>query len=432
MASRGRAPIACSACSGPPLLPWDAPKSPDLGAEPGIDFLIDISKYRDAKAAALRAHRTQHVSINRHFFDLPNVDQILSVEAFRQAFGPPLSRRPSADIFESVVTDHFDRLYSDSMRKLGIVVLSLMLVVAGLAAAGFRLQRGGNGWPRFIARSQEEALEADRARQRESASAFAPTAPPAPVDKPVALTHAFAPAHPSHPRIQLRTDFAGRAPALRSGQARVRFGPTSAARIATGAIPRRRSARAGRAKGCGGCGSSRSAAATRRSSSPMAARSRSSSGAIEEVVAAYDMQTGRELWTNGWTASFEESMGGDGPRATPTYHEGRVYALGAEGELRVLDAAKGTLVWRRNILTENGADNLSWGMSASPLIVDDKVDRAARAARAAARSSPTTRRRATSDLEGAERRGGVHVADARRRSAASDRFSSSRRHARSG
>ena len=66
----------------------------------------DTSKYRDAKAAALRAHRTQHVSINRHFFDLPNVDQILSVEAFRQAFGPPLSRRPSADIFESVVTDH--------------------------------------------------------------------------------------------------------------------------------------------------------------------------------------------------------------------------------------------------------------------------------------------------------------------------------------
>ncbi len=97
----------------PPVLPWDAPKSPDLGAEPGIDFLIDTSKYRDAKAAALRAHRTQHVSINRHFFDQPNVDQILSVEAFRQAFGPPLSRRPSADIFESVVTD----IYSDSCES---------------------------------------------------------------------------------------------------------------------------------------------------------------------------------------------------------------------------------------------------------------------------------------------------------------------------
>ena len=93
----------------------------------------------------------------------------------------------------------------------------------------------------------------------------------------------------------------------------------------------------------------------------------------QEVAAAYDIQTGREIWTNAWNASFEESMGGDGPRATPTYHDGRVYVLGAEGELRVLDAAAGTLVWRRNILSDNGASNLSWGMSASPLIVDDTV-----------------------------------------------------------
>ena len=83
-----------------PVMPWDAPKSPDLAKEPGVDFLIDISKYRDAKAAALRAHRTQHVSIDRHFFDLPDVDRILSVETFRQCFGPPLSKaaRPSRPI----------------------------------------------------------------------------------------------------------------------------------------------------------------------------------------------------------------------------------------------------------------------------------------------------------------------------------------------
>ena len=66
-------------------------------------------------------------------------------------------------------------------------------------------------------------------------------------------------------------------------------------------------------------------------------------------------------------------MGGDGPRATPTYHDGRLYALGALGEFRCLDAATGTVVWRRNILDDNGASNLEWGMSASPLIVDDKV-----------------------------------------------------------
>ena len=93
----------------------------------------------------------------------------------------------------------------------------------------------------------------------------------------------------------------------------------------------------------------------------------------QEVVAAYDIQTGRELWTHGWNAEFVESMGGDGPRATPTWHEGRVYALGATGELHCLEAKTGKPIWSRNILKDNGAQNLEWGMSGSPLVVDDKV-----------------------------------------------------------
>ncbi len=93
----------------------------------------------------------------------------------------------------------------------------------------------------------------------------------------------------------------------------------------------------------------------------------------QEVVAAYDVATGRELWTNGWDAEFVETMGGDGPRATPTYDEGRIYALGAQGELRCLDAQTGVPRWRRNILNDAGASNLEWGMAAAPLIVDGTV-----------------------------------------------------------
>src|SRR6187401_413880 len=48
-----------------------------------------------------------------------------------------------------------------------------------------------------------------------------------------------------------------------------------------------------------------------------------------EVVAAYDVKTGRQIWTNTWTAAFREFMGGDGPRATPTFADGLLYALGA-------------------------------------------------------------------------------------------------------
>jgi outer membrane protein assembly factor BamB len=93
----------------------------------------------------------------------------------------------------------------------------------------------------------------------------------------------------------------------------------------------------------------------------------------EEVVAAYDVETGRELWTNSWTGDFRESMGGDGPRATPVWWDGRVYALGAEGELRALDERTGTTLWRTNILGDARTDNLQWGMAASPIVVDGLV-----------------------------------------------------------
>lgn len=92
----------------------------------------------------------------------------------------------------------------------------------------------------------------------------------------------------------------------------------------------------------------------------------------QEVVAAYDMNNGRELWTQKWSAEFDDSTG-DGPRATPTWEAGRLYALGATGELRCLDANSGTVIWGKNILSDNQAKNLPWAMAASPLIVDDKV-----------------------------------------------------------
>ena len=93
----------------------------------------------------------------------------------------------------------------------------------------------------------------------------------------------------------------------------------------------------------------------------------------QEVVTAYDVETGRELWAHGWDGEFKEWMGGDGPRATPSWANGRVYALGAIGELRCLDDATGAVVWRVNILEDNAAGNLPWGMAASPLLVDDLV-----------------------------------------------------------
>jgi outer membrane protein assembly factor BamB len=92
----------------------------------------------------------------------------------------------------------------------------------------------------------------------------------------------------------------------------------------------------------------------------------------QEFVTAYDVETGRELWAQGWNAEYTDETG-DGPRSTPTWDNGKIYALGATGELRCLDAKSGSIIWGKNILRENGAQNLPWAMAASPLVVDDKV-----------------------------------------------------------
>lgn len=93
----------------------------------------------------------------------------------------------------------------------------------------------------------------------------------------------------------------------------------------------------------------------------------------EEVVACYDVATGKLVWKHGDAARFYESNGGPGPRGTPTLNNGRVYSLGATGILNVLDATNGTVIWTRNAVNDTGAKIPAWGISASPLIVNDLV-----------------------------------------------------------
>lgn len=81
----------------PVLAPWE-PGASDA-ATPGNDFVIDVSAWRERKAAALRAHRSQHLSIDRCFFSQPEVDRILSTETWRHAWGSAVPARPATDIF---------------------------------------------------------------------------------------------------------------------------------------------------------------------------------------------------------------------------------------------------------------------------------------------------------------------------------------------
>jgi outer membrane protein assembly factor BamB len=93
----------------------------------------------------------------------------------------------------------------------------------------------------------------------------------------------------------------------------------------------------------------------------------------DEAVVCFDAGTGKELWAHEDAARFSESLGGVGPRATPTYHDGKIYALGATGLLNCLDAASGDLKWSHNIADDSGAKVPNWGFASSPLVAEGVV-----------------------------------------------------------
>jgi len=93
----------------------------------------------------------------------------------------------------------------------------------------------------------------------------------------------------------------------------------------------------------------------------------------DEVLVAYELETGRELWTNSWPAHFQEFFSDDGPRATPTYDEGKIYALGALGDFRCLEATNGKVLWSQNIVARNGGSTPTYGVAASPVILEEKL-----------------------------------------------------------
>ncbi|MEO1367575.1 MAG: PQQ-binding-like beta-propeller repeat protein, partial [Acidobacteriota bacterium] len=89
-----------------------------------------------------------------------------------------------------------------------------------------------------------------------------------------------------------------------------------------------------------------------------------------ESTLALDEGSGEILWKRSWPADYVglEPRYAIGPRATPTVDGGRVFALGAMGQLVALAAADGAVEWRRDFVAEYGAKVPVWGMSGSPVV----------------------------------------------------------------
>ncbi len=91
----------------------------------------------------------------------------------------------------------------------------------------------------------------------------------------------------------------------------------------------------------------------------------------ERVLCLSD-KDGSLLWKHEYDCPYTISYP-LGPRATPVVRDGKVYTLGAEGNLFCLDAATGKIVWGRELKKDYSVKAPLWGFASHPLLDGDKL-----------------------------------------------------------
>ncbi len=92
----------------------------------------------------------------------------------------------------------------------------------------------------------------------------------------------------------------------------------------------------------------------------------------KQYVIALDQTDGSTVWEAENGPAYNDRRG-SGPRGTPTVDGERLYALSGAGRLLCADVVAGKTIWQADIIQRFRGQNISWGISESPLIDGEKV-----------------------------------------------------------
>ncbi|HEY2881844.1 MAG TPA: PQQ-binding-like beta-propeller repeat protein [Pirellulales bacterium] len=92
-----------------------------------------------------------------------------------------------------------------------------------------------------------------------------------------------------------------------------------------------------------------------------------------ERVQCFDEATGKPIWHYTYPCTYHDVGYQAGPRAAVLIDDGRAYSLGTMGNLFCFDAAKGTVLWQKDLATEYKIQMPMWGIAASPLVDGDRL-----------------------------------------------------------
>ncbi len=91
-----------------------------------------------------------------------------------------------------------------------------------------------------------------------------------------------------------------------------------------------------------------------------------------ERVLCLDEKSGKMLWAHQYPCTYNIGYP-SGPRTTPSVAGGKVYSVGAMGDLVCLDAKSGELIWSKNYGRDYHARPGIWGWASHPLVDGNKL-----------------------------------------------------------
>lgn len=92
-----------------------------------------------------------------------------------------------------------------------------------------------------------------------------------------------------------------------------------------------------------------------------------------ERVVCFDERTGEQIWAHQYDCVYKNVGYPAGPRASVVLNDRKAYSLGTMGHLFCFEAGTGEVIWQKDLNSEYEINMPTWGISSTPLVVDEKI-----------------------------------------------------------
>lgn len=92
-----------------------------------------------------------------------------------------------------------------------------------------------------------------------------------------------------------------------------------------------------------------------------------------DTIYCFDAETGKTIWKFGYKQQLDPKYYEGGSLASVTIDATKAYTVSKDGKAFCLNAKDGKPIWSKNLLEELKSERSTWGVSGSPVVIDELV-----------------------------------------------------------